>query len=128
VYPVSRENAQPWEPKADALKIYIAVSEKLNTGDETRAEGTAQNDDVNETLGSVHILRDGVVYTKQWNASYLSAYRLANERMGIYASKTSGSEKQTLRDFDVGSNGYFNSRTTVPNRIYFGVYRTAGES
>lgn len=126
-YTVGRNNVQAWQPKEAALKSYNAESLKLQTIDETNAEGTGVNDYANENFGNAYILKDSLIYTKQWNAAYHSIYRLAGKRMGIYSAKASGS-KQTVRDFDAGANAYFNARLYKPNEIYFGLYNNGAGS
>jgi hypothetical protein len=122
VYTVLRLNVQAWQPKAAALKTYNAEALQLLTIDETNAEGNGLNDYANEVLSHVYILKDSLIYTKHWNASYYSVYRLAGKRMGIYSVKASGSGKQTVKDFDAGNSGYFDAKLASPNEIYFGVY------
>lgn len=125
VYKVQRENVQPWQSKAAALKTYNADTKQLLTLDETNAEGNNINDYAGEILDSVYILRDTLIYTKRWQASYYSVYRLAGKRMGIHAVKADGSNKQTIKDFDVGNNGYITVSLSGPNEVYFGVYNAA---
>lgn len=122
VYTVLRFNVQAWQPKAAALKTYNAEALQLLTIDETNAEGNGLNDYANEVLSNVYILKDSLIYTKHWNASYYSVYRLAGKRMGIYSVKASGGGKQTVKDFDAGNSGYFDAKLASPNEIYFGVY------
>lgn len=122
VYTVLRGNVQAWQPKAAALKTYNAETLQLLTIDETNAEGNGLEDYANEILTNVYILKDTLIYTKHWNASYYSVYRLAGKRMGIYSVKAAGTGKQTVKDFDAGNSGYFSAKLTEPNEVYYGVY------
>lgn len=121
-YTVLRTNIPAWQPKATALKTYNADTLQLQTIDETNAEGSSSNDYAAESLSNVYILKDTLLYTKNWNAGYYSAYRLAGKRMGIYGVKSDGSNKQTLKDFDAGNSAYFNAVLSSPGEVYYGVY------
>ncbi len=121
IYRVDRNNVPLWQSKTSALKSYNAEAKQLTTLDETNAEGTSDNDYVAEAFDTVYIFKDQLVYTKHWNAGYYSAYRLANKRMGIYTNKTTGEGKQTVKDFDVGNNGYINAVLAKPDELYLGV-------
>lgn len=122
VYTVQRHDMQPWQPKATALKTYKADALQLQTIDETGAEGSNYNDFVSESLTNVLLLKSGVTYTKNWYASPNSAYRLANKRMAIYIANPSTGNKQQLKDFNAGNNGYFHVSQVAADKAYFGVF------
>ncbi len=122
VYQANRNNVSPWQAKGQALKSYNAETKQLATLDETNAEGTNQNDYTAESIGGVYIQKDKIVYAKRWSASYYSVYRLAGKRMGLYTIKASGGGKQTVKDFDVGNNGYISVALRRPSELSVGVY------
>jgi hypothetical protein len=122
VYLTSRNNVQPWQPKSGALKGFNADTKQVTTLDETQAEGGSQNDYATEALGTVFLLKDSVFYTKRRLASYYSVYYLADKQMGIYTVKAGGGNKQTIKQFSAGSNGYINVALVKPNDLYLGVY------
>lgn len=121
VYKVYRNNVQSWQPRGSALKTYNAENLQLSTIDETNAEGAGNYDYAAESLGDVYIVKDRLVYFKNWFGSYYSVYRLADKRMGIYGVKPNGTGKQLLKDFAAGNNGYISGILYKPDEIYFSV-------
>ncbi len=122
VYTVNRNNIPAWQPKASALKTYSADTKQGATIDETNAEGTSQSDYINEVFDNTYIMKDTVVYVKQWYNSYLSAYRLAGKRSGLYQAKANNSSKQTVKDFDAASTSSISTVLSKPEELYVAVY------
>lgn len=121
VYTVARNEIKDWQPKKLVLKTYNAAIKQLTTVDETNAEGSDVNDYAAEWISNITVLKDRILYTKNWRASYYSVYRLAGKRMYVYSVKP-GSSKQPVKDFDAGNNGYIITRFMKPNHAYVGVY------
>ncbi len=119
VYKVNRDSVLVWQSKGAALKTYNAENQQLTVIDETNAEGSGDSDYVAESLDNAYILRDSIIYTKRWYASYYSAYRLSGKRMGIYSVKPNGTNKQLVKDFNVANNGYINAVLYKPDELYF---------
>lgn len=128
IYTAARNNIPAWQAKASALKSYSADSKQVTTLDETNAEGTSQSDYVNEVFGSTYIMKDSIVYVKQWFASYLSAYRLAGKRSGLYQAKANSASKQTIKDFDAASTSNITTVLSKPEELYVAVYNSAGKA
>ncbi len=127
-YTVFRNNVPIWQAKKSAIKTYNADSKQLTVIDETNAEGTSDMEYAGETLGSIYILKDGLIYTKHWYASYYSVYRLSGKRMGIYKAKPNGTDKQLIKDFDAGNSGYISAAAYEPEEVYFAVYNNSATS
>lgn len=121
VYKVFRNNVLAWQSKGSGLKAYNAENQQLTTIDETQAEGSSVNDYAGEILENVYILKGSIVYTKRWLASYSSVYRLAGKRMSVYSVKPNGANKQLVKDFDIGNNGYISAVLSEPEEVYFSV-------
>ncbi len=128
LYTATRSNVPAWQGKAAALKTFNADTKQGSTIDETNAEGTSQSDYINEVFGNVYIMRDAVVYVKQWYGSYLSAYRLAGKRSGLYQAKANGSNKQTIKDFDAASTSSIATVLSKPGELYVATYNNAGKA
>jgi hypothetical protein len=128
VYTMARNNVQPWQAKANALKSYNADTKQGTTLGETNAEGINQNDFVYETFSSTYIMKDAVVYAKVWINSYTSAYRLAGKRSGLYQVKASSGGKQTIKDFDAASTSNISTVLAKPEELYVAVYDNGGKA
>lgn len=124
IYSLSRNNTTPWQPNSSALKSFNASNKQLTTIDETNAEGTSNTDYAYETISNIFVIKDGVFYTKSWFAGQNSLFRLASKRMGIWSTSPSGSNKQLLKDFDIGNNGYISALLPLPNQLVFGVFNS----
>lgn len=128
VYVVARNNIPIWQSKNSALKTYNADTKQATTIDETTAEGISESDYANEVLGNPYIMKDTVVYIKQWYSGYLSAYRLAGKRSGLLQAKANGSNKLTVKDFDAASTSSLVSILSEPEELYVAVYAKGGKA
>ena len=128
VYTTTRNNVPSWQAKTSALKSYNADVKQSSTIDETNAEGTSVTDYVNEVFGNVYIMKDGLVYVKQWYSSYLSAYRLAGKRSGLYQAKANGNSRQPIKDFDAASVSSIATVLSKPEELYVATYNNAGKA
>lgn len=79
VYKVGRQGLENWQPKAQALKSYDAETNKLAVITETDAEGTGAYDYAFNTLGTVYLLNNEIVYNKNWNASYYGSHLMVSK-------------------------------------------------
>lgn len=124
IYTLSRQNVPNWKPNAQALKSYSAESKKITILDQTRGEGTGQNDYASESYGSVYQIGQNVVYEKYWNADYLNQDRLNNKQAGIYSITATGANHQTLKTFGyaAGQNTFMTSVPDEAEGIYYQVY------
>ena len=121
VYKVSRNNVGYWQPRREALKTYNADNLQLTVADETNAEGSNDNEYAAENMGNVYILKDKLVYSKRWDASYYGAYRLSGKRTAIYSIKSNGTSKQVIKDLDAASRAYITDILFKPDEIYYSV-------
>jgi hypothetical protein len=123
-YLVYRNGLQRWQPKAQALKTFDAESGKLTTIDESDAEGTGDSDYTANQFGSVYIMDNELVYTKNWSASYYSASRLNGKQISLTSVKPDGSAKKDVKDFPVPDNyNYYSVQTRLyePQGLYIQV-------
>lgn len=118
LYTAARSSVHNWQPKQSALKTYNAESGQLLTIDETNAEGTGDSEYAGESFGTVSIVDGRAIYAKNWYAGYYSVYRLAGKRMSLIGVKANGLEKQTIKDFDAGSNNFIGTALSKPDELY----------
>lgn len=119
VYTVTRNGVQAWQGKQQALKSYNAATKKTVLLDESRGEGTGYNDYANENILTPYILKDTILYTKSWYASYYYGTHLAGKTMVVATIKADGSGKTTLHDWPAGYNASLSSVATGPDELYF---------
>lgn len=128
IYTAVRNNVPAWQAKGSALKNYNADTKQVGVIDETNAEGTSPSDYANEAIGSVYIMKDNVVYVKQWYANYYSAFRLAGKRSGLYQVKANGTSKQSIKDFDAASTNGITAVLSKPEVLYISTYDSNGKA
>lgn len=119
VYSVTRNGAEQWQNNRQALKSYNAVTKQLVVLDQTRGEGTSYNDYGGETIAATYVLKDTILYTKTWYASYYYGTHLANKSMVVNSIKADGSGKATLRSWPAGYNASINATYKGPDDLYF---------
>lgn len=120
IYQVERTSLSLWESNRIALKAYNAETGQINIVDQSKAQGSSDEDYIYEIFGPVQILSDQIVFSKSWQASYYGNYNLANKRQGIYRTYGSGSGKELLKDFPSNQNyTYIASVKPKPNQVYF---------
>jgi hypothetical protein len=123
VFTVAR-NKDVWADKINALKAYNAKTAQIKTLDETAGEGTGNYDYAAENFGTVSIANSSLVYSKAWNSNYYSMARLSGKKDTIISIKPDGTDKQTLKSFDVSTDtsySYIDTRLNKPDDIYFQV-------
>lgn len=137
VFTVRRNNFQPWQTKAVALKSYDAKSKKLNILDETTASGD-QNNYVQENIGWVSGIGSGqIAYFKSWSVYHQFVSISFPELTGkttqlISINLDSGTTKKTVKAYTLAADiadyrNYYTPSSSYsavlyePNEIYFGV-------
>lgn len=119
VYTVTAKDKQQWEPSNQSLKTFNAANGKLTRLDTTAAGGNNTYNWEQETISSVFILDDRILYTKYWNNAYNPYVAFgAGKKDGIYSIKAGGENKQTLYDFDASKSSYMEARLYAPQEIY----------
>lgn len=121
IYTVYRLKVPDWKPKQSSLKSYNAESKQITALDDTYAEGYTDYDRGSEQYGSVYILDNLVVFTKNWTA-YTGFYK--NHPAQIISVRPDGSNKQVLKKLSQPANSvplflFFESRPYKAQEIYF---------
>jgi hypothetical protein len=99
VYSITRNGIQNWQPAAEILKSYNAVTGKLTVLDQTTASGTDSSNYAMTTFGSAYLINNAVIYTLDWSGSDIS--QLNGKSDSLISIKPDGSSKQDIRDFPV---------------------------
>jgi len=122
VFSVQRDKFHYYQPKQYALKSYDAKAGKLTTIDETDSKGSNDTVFARETLNSVYILNNELVYVKDWLFSNVtSGDTLPNGKfMTINSVRPDGSDKKVLKSFfeDYDTN-FGTARLVKPQSLYF---------
>lgn len=118
IYSLTRKKPNVWDDKRQALKSFDAESTQLVTLDETSGKNNNQYDYAYEELANIYILKDRIVYTKDWNLAYY-AQKYANKKAAIMSIKSNGENKQRVKEFSEESFVYLNARLYAPEEIYF---------
>jgi len=122
IYTVTR-NKPFIEAKRQALKTYQASTQKLTTIDETSVAVAAPYDYAYETIESVYVLDQTVVYGKNWNGvSTLFFYNGLQGKQATFNSvRADGTQKKVVKAYD-RVNGYsfigINTRLSEFGEIY----------
>jgi hypothetical protein len=124
VYTAHQGDIQNWQPKQEALKSYGADSRQVTTLDETKAAGTGQYSYATETFSNVFALPAAIVYTKSWDAYYVSTALLADKQATINMVQPDGGKRTAVKSFGlpvgtVSSEIGLNARLYEPGAIYF---------
>jgi hypothetical protein len=115
VYTVTAKNKQPWETNRSTLKSFNAANGKLTKLDTVTASGDNQYNWSHETYGGVVVLEDRIVYAKNWSQVYFA--EMKGRKDAIYSVKATGESKQTLKEADAVTNGYFELRKYKTNQV-----------
>jgi len=127
VYSLSRNKPNDWDDKRQALKSYNAESGQLATLDETSGGGAGYYSYAYEVLNNVYILKDRVVYTKDWSQDYNGSLN-SDKKLAIASVKPDGTNKQRLREFDESPATGISGRVYAPEEIYFSVNTKDGKN
>ncbi len=100
VFQANRNGYQNWQPKAQALKSYNAETGKLTTVDETTAEGSSQYDYGFTNFTGIYILKNELVYAKNWYSSYYTNH-LNGKSADLVSVHPDGSAKKTVKSFAI---------------------------
>ncbi len=131
VYQVDRLGYQLWQPKAQALKSYNAVTNKITILDETDAQGSNNFDYNYENFNSVYIVGQRVVYSKSWYSTYSSNATLNDNQLGIYSINAAGTGgRSTHKTFGYAPNQstYLQSFPFRPDQIYYQVVEKSADA
>lgn len=137
VFTVRRNNYQPWQTKAVALKSYDAKAKKLNIIDETSASGD-QNNYAQENIGWVSgIGTSQIAYFKHWSIYHQFVSISFPELTGktsqlILIDLDKGTNKKTIKSYNLATDitdyrNYYSPKPSYsavlyePSEIYFAV-------
>jgi Tol biopolymer transport system component len=115
VYTVMANNKQSWDANRFTLKSFNASNGKLTKLDTVSVSGDNQNNWAHETFGGVALLNDRIVYAKNWSHAYFA--EMKGRKDAIYSIKATGEGKQTLKESDSETNGYFEVRKYKTNAV-----------
>ncbi|HEV2402586.1 MAG TPA: hypothetical protein VGS08_00095 [Candidatus Saccharimonadales bacterium] len=125
VYTVDRSSTvQNWQSGQYALKSYNADTGAVTTLYQTTAQGTNQNDYVNQSLGNVYALNSGqILFSVGWQASYQDNGTLVGEQGMLISISPNGTNKTTIHSFPIGTGcqvGDINLSTELhePDTLY----------
>jgi hypothetical protein len=143
VFQVRRNNYQPWQPKATAIKSYSAPNKKLTTLDETAATGDQYNYGQEQIGWLLSIGTKQIAYFKYWSAYHNNYSASFPELSGkgsqlITIDLDKGTEKKTVKTYaysiDAPSattyyapKSSYTSALYEPNEIYFITTDSAGQ-
>jgi hypothetical protein len=120
IYTVSRHNLQDYQPKQNALKSFNAESKKIATLDETNALGDQATGAAFEQYGSIRILNNVVVFSKEW---YGVESHMNGQHITVTSVQPDGANKKVVKQFDkLGSTGasYISLlKLYKPQELYF---------
>lgn len=126
-YTIFRDKLKFYDAKRNALKSYNATSGSLATLDETTGGGTDQYNYVTESMNSVYILNNELVYVKDWNRGYYSNFD--GKSMTINSVRPDGSNKKVIKGFQEEDGLYFNgARLYKPQELYFAIFQKNKDS
>jgi hypothetical protein len=127
VYSLTRTKPNYWDDKKQALKSYNAESGQLATLDETIGGGTNQYDYAFEDLANVYILKDKILYTKDWSLAYYTASQ-TDKKLAILSVKTDGSSKTRIKEFSEQPAANIGARLYAPDEAYFHISTNDGKN
>lgn len=120
VYSVFRGGLQYYEAGRTAIKSFNAKTNQLKTLDQSRAAGN-NNDYTGENLGTPVVVKDRVVYLKDWSASLPPS--LTDKQMTINSIMPNGNAGHVVKSFSEGTGNYFGStRLYSPSELYLTAY------
>jgi hypothetical protein len=120
VYIVYRNTLNAWDNKKQALKSFNADTRKLTTLDETIGAGANNFDSSYESFSSVYIVKDELVYLKNWYfGNYYYANNDSNKAPTLYSIKPAGGTKKTVKVFPISK--YVNLKLYEPQGLYLQV-------
>jgi len=105
VYIVYRNTPNPWDNKKQALKSFNADTRKVTILDETVGVGTNNYDSSYENFSGVYIMKDELVYLKNWYFSnYYYANNDSNKAPTLYSINPVGGTKKTIKTFPINKS------------------------
>lgn len=116
-YVVERNAVKEWEPKKTAVKSFDAPARKITVLQENSAEGGSSFDYAREWFSGYYLVKEGLVFTKQWTASNSS--RLAGKKIAIFQTGLNGENKKTLKEFDETDQNGLDAALYEPQEIYY---------
>ena len=120
VYTVYRNTPNAWDNKKQALKSFNADTRKVTTLDETVGVGANMYDSSYENFSSVYIMKDELVYLKNWYFSnYYYANNDPNKAPTLYSVSPAGGAKKTVKVFPI--NKSVNLKLYEPQGLYLQV-------
>lgn len=130
VYQVDRIGYQLWQPKAQALKSYNALSKKITILDETDAQGSNNFDYNYENFSGVYIVGQRVIFVKGWYSTYSDNASLGDNQLGIYSTAAAGTGgRSTHKTFGYApaQSTYLQSFSYKPDQVDYQVVEKSGE-
>jgi len=120
IYTVYRNTPNAWDNKKQALKSYNADTRKVTVLDETSGIGTNNYDSSYENFSNIYIMKDEIVYLKNWYYSnYYFASSDGNKPTSLYSVNPNGGSKKTVKTFASGKS--VTSKLYEPQGLYIQV-------
>jgi hypothetical protein len=120
IYTVIRNKGNVWDDKHQALKKYNAESRKITTLDETSGMGTGNYDYTYNVFNNVYIIKNELVYSKQWyfsNSYYASLD--TNKVPALFSINISNNTVTNIKNFPTENS--INLKLYEPQGIYIQV-------
>ncbi len=128
IYIVTRNTANTWDDKREAMKSFNADTGKLTTIDETFGTGLNSNDYQYQTFDSAYIIGNQIVYTEPWQLGNSFSYQDSGKKMAIVTNTASG-DRKVVKEFPQANSqypqyyviAYIDARAYSPGAIYYRV-------
>lgn len=124
VYQVTRTSVSLWQPNRVALKSYNADTSQNLLLDQTQASGTADFDALNQYIGTITLMGDQVVYTKNWQAASGSVAQIPSKQAELHTINANGSGHKLVKSFSLDTSVYgqygvaANATSSGPTGVY----------
>lgn len=139
IYEVNRSaTVSDWQQYQEALKSFDPATSQTTLLDQTKGNGTNENNYAKQSFGSEYLMGGQVVYVKNWQGYSPGGTNVLNgDEAELDAINADGSNYHTLKSFPQGSSsGYFFGYESInvssvlyePNELYIDVNGSYGAS
>lgn len=123
VYSSRSNSVADWQPGQSQLKVFNADAGTLTVIDQTQASGTGYADYIAEQFSAVYLLKDTIVYAKNWQGA--NQKLLAQKKPGLYTGTVDKPDKKLLKSFD---SSLLSVAQASPQQVYIQQTKADGSS